>query len=821
MKRKLINLFLTSALCLNGSAAFSQAYDWIIPPATRINFSSGTASVSSLPGTSAIAGCGPGATYNFLKYTQVVSDASGNGMTFVNNCGTYDLSGTSIAAATYQNVFLIPGLCKKYYAVAWEGVWGPPHGNKLTFRQLDASNPAAISEISSQDIINDGYMHQGISIAVAPLASDGTRRVYFSDDYAIKYVTVGATGTISGITTLTTLSTLVDPREGMEMSPDGTKIIVGTYPNPLLYNITTPGFTTLGSFTGTTVSGFEYVPYSGSDRIYISHHNPYGTYDRLSYISLSAPSVVVDALPSLPITLNPAGFGFTDVELARDGRLYFVYHPNYGSHYVLSGNSGSLYALNPTTGTLSTVMNGGTQVGVSTVESDWRYVVQRQVDGEKTLYVNSATTSAASFNINGTSQPNNTTVPGIYLCNDSLKLNVTLPGSHYQYDVMVEVGSVSSTVIGSTTYYTFNPAFPQPSGNSAIIPTTATSVTLNLLTKFPWLATYSGPLQVTVNNYGPCQVANKVQFFNLIEPTDFLMIGPNDVSPYNPSNTGFGVCSSSIVYNPVTGAVTRPSIAYAQDRNIPGVGKLYPSFAAVGTGNICNPAVPPPCKIGWLGASSVGISSGNQNLPPGSLGSISNYKILVEEFSQPNGNDSPLVFVKTVLNRTLTTNLTSGGIPPTIGYSFNPRTTPINYFVNNYDVIKNNYVYKVTYSATSSTCGVVSSYSYFKILSDGLTADPDGGINWRQAPGENATQFAVYPNPATTELKVSWNGETQNTAEMVVTDMMGRTLLQKTVEGTTGQNIAVLDIAHLAPGIYHLSGKTGNGKQYRINFVKQ
>lgn len=255
-----------------------------------------------------------------------------------------------------------------------------------------------------------------------------------------------------------------------------------------------------------------------------------------------------------------------------------------------------------------------------------------------------------------------------------------------------------------------------------------------------------------------------------------------------------------------------------------------PSFPTVGTNNVCDPTLPPPCAIGWQGAATAGIFAGNLNLPSTAVGTISNYKIQVDEYTQPGGNGTTLTFVKTVLNRTLTANLSSGGIPST-GYIFDTKTVPIYYFTNNYDLIKNRYVYKVTYSATSSVCGTLSSYSYFKILDDGQVNDPNGGVNWRMANPNAASnapstitansKFKIYPNPASNALHLSWVAKEAHTlGTIVISDMLGKVVARQYLNEATGQNNASVDISRFAPGIYHYTVSTGAGIE-KGNFVKQ
>ncbi len=843
MKTTLLKSLATATLLAGSFNAFSQANDWILPPSTKIHFTTSSGTASTLPGTSAISGCGAGPTYLFQQRASTISPgSSGSGMVFVDNCGIYNLSGTNIGSGTYQNVFYIPGQCKQYYAIGWESVFGPPHGNKLTIRTLDATNPAAITETTSADLINDGYAHSGISIAVAPLDSNGSRRVYISDGNTLKLLTIAANGSYGSLANIKTLTNQLDSRTNMEVTPDGKKLLMldlsGAVLLQDLVNITSSPVTLSNSLpivpggSVRIISGFEYVPMAGSgDRVYISFHswtNYINTVGGLYYVPVANPAAPVDVFTTATVSPPYSGFnfGFSEIERGKDGKLYLAMNPNalpnaYGYYTVSSG--GPMYVLNTGTNTISPLMNGSTAVNGNNYEGNWGYFIQGQIDGENYSLTNYSV-SPPSFTVNGVDQgpfiyP--TSVPSVYLCNDSLKLNASLIGAHTSYTLKIETGTVAPAMFGSFSSWAFTANPIQPTLNTVTTPSTAPSVLVNLVNSFPWLANYRGPFRVTMTSNNPCSSATSSLFFNLVDPTDFLMIAPIDGSYYSSTQTFNSNCTSTPRVDPVTGSVTRPSYTGALDRKVITPGSAGPSFFAAG---VINPASIPPCYVGWMGASSVGVINGDLNA---SVGSATNYKILVEEFDQPHGNDSPLVFRQVILNR----NLPATGIPAS-GYIFDGKTNPTpanaHYFtdITNYDAIKNRYVYRVTYSATGS-CGTIRSYSYFKILSDGLTGDANGGVNWRGAPGNGSNttlpgngQFKAYPNPATTALTLSWNSSVDAAASVTISDMLGQVVLKQILNINKGQNANELNVAGLAPGVYHYTVSMEQGMQ-QGNFVKK
>lgn len=829
MKKLFSRTILTTALIASSVFAFSQANDWIFPPSTRISFNTGSAIVSTLPSGNAIAGCGSGSTYLFQQYASVVSDNYNHGLVFVNNCGLYNLSGTNIFSGTYnnyQNVFSVPGLCANFYSISWEFQNGPPHYNTLVLRRLNATNSASVSEVSSSTLINDGYMHSGNAIAVAPLAVDGTRKIYLGDYTSLKSLTISASGTIGSISTVATLSSPIDTRSGMEVSPDGKNIVIGIGGGVQLYTIATGTFTTLGAFaSGTTVFGFEYVPYLSNDRVYMSYHglSGSGVTEGLGYVSLSAPTTLNDALGGIPGSLAKYGFGYTDIERAKDGKLYFAYNSGYTRHYVIAGDAGALYSLDPSSGTLTAIQNSGTQVYTNNVEDNWAFIIQHQIDGEVYDYANS-TAFTPTFDVNSVQGTTYGNVTAVYLCNGTLTLNSTLVGVHSGFTVLVELGTITYGNAGNYYLNTFTANSSQPSGNSVTVPDVYSNASTDLMTLFSFLQTYTGPIRITVTNNSPCgNASSSPQFFNLVSPTDFVTIGPSDVAPYRGVSASFlPVCSSTVVTDPSTGATIRPAYYGAQDRNTIAVGASGPSFATVGTLNVCDPTLAPPCSVGWLGASSVGIFSGNLNTPSGTVGTISNFIVKVDEYTQAGGSGTALTFVKTVLNRTISTNLSAGGIP-TIGYGFDNKTSPNHYFTNNYDAIKGVNVYKITYSATTANCGVISSYSYFKILDDGTVGDQDGGYNWKvtnvtSTSGNSA--ISVYPSPASDKLHFHWISKENHAAKVAITDILGHVIIRQRVVEKMGQNDLVIDIADIASGIYYYTAATASGVQ-KGTFVKK
>lgn len=77
-----------------------------------------------------------------------------------------------------------------------------------------------------------------------------------------------------------------------------------------------------------------------------------------------------------------------------------------------------------------------------------------------------------------------------------------------------------------------------------------------------------------------------------------------------------------------------------------------------------------------------------------------------------------------------------------------------------------------------------------------------------------ASNFSVYPNPATNVINVSNSADV--ISDVTITDLNGRTVKQVTV----GVNDAQINISDLAQGVYILNA-TSNGKSFTQKIVKQ
>ncbi|RYD94515.1 MAG: T9SS type A sorting domain-containing protein, partial [Sphingobacteriales bacterium] len=74
---------------------------------------------------------------------------------------------------------------------------------------------------------------------------------------------------------------------------------------------------------------------------------------------------------------------------------------------------------------------------------------------------------------------------------------------------------------------------------------------------------------------------------------------------------------------------------------------------------------------------------------------------------------------------------------------------------------------------------------------------------------ERTRGFVLYPNPAKSELTLSWFAEGADDARITITDLAGRRISDYTVTGRPGNNILDISVSELAPGNYLVQLQTG------------
>lgn len=807
---KLRSLVLITALSGRSILSEAQTAYFSIAPKLRINtttgalssFStSGTDIQSCYSGTSSGSGFAPNTIANSLYGYNPPNGTSTGAMYFVfTTCGIYNGAGALVGPAQNfdVNAFTLPGKCNRLYAVQSVLQQGT-NPAKLVMHEYDVSNPNSVSETAGSPItISTGYGGD-VPIAISPLDANGSRKVYMGQNDGIISWTINSNATIVSSTPVTEYTTsgvsIIDSKCRLEVSPDGQKVFFSDIGNRMnIYTVGNPVVNTIGNTGSQMIAGFEYVPANqtndGHERIYVSSHNITTGAGGLVYFDMTTNS----ATPTSVTSITPAAYGYTEIERARNGMLYLAYNPGFGSTaptgtYQLYATPGLLFSLNPATSTLAQVMNSGTSIPVNCYNTI-RYGIQNQIDGEnydfvdfkpgiQQLNINSLNPYYTRYQLQLATDPYHLNAPTIWNCNGTLNVSALVNTQYSSYSVTVEKGTLLLTPDGfGGNFQGFSPtaggSYTTGTVNSAPVNNTVSLTTGN----FAGMASYTGLIRITYTINGTCGSDSYSQVFmlqNVNQLVDFLIVGPTD-------NNGTPVCSG------VTG------VPGAQNK------WLSPTFSPA---SLSTSAAAPPCNTGWLGAASAGIRNGVAvGIPAGNT-----YTVDVDEFTSGN------VYIHQVVHKT---GLAS--VPNTPPFTFNNRSTPVGYFVNNYDAIKNNYIYKVTLSTTTTECGFVSAYSYFKIIDGGMSGSTNSPESWRLAnsstnPDELIEPVHIFPNPAIDNVHVSWLSKADNAgkANITVTDVLGKIVLQKELPQLQGTNETTLDISVLAPGIYHYVLHTANG----------
>ena len=85
---------------------------------------------------------------------------------------------------------------------------------------------------------------------------------------------------------------------------------------------------------------------------------------------------------------------------------------------------------------------------------------------------------------------------------------------------------------------------------------------------------------------------------------------------------------------------------------------------------------------------------------------------------------------------------------------------------------------------------------------------------------QSINQLSVYPNPVKSNLSVIFNAKAQSSATIMVTDIHGNNLIQKTITAVAGANNININISQLAQGAYILQLQLLNSSSIK-KFIKE
>lgn len=217
---------------------------------------------------------------------------------------------------------------------------------------------------------------------------------------------------------------------------------------------------------------------------------------------------------------------------------------------------------------------------------------------------------------------------------------------------------------------------------------------------------------------------------------------------------------------------------------------------------------------GWQGASTGGVFGGS--LITGTVTGVSS-NIKVRRVNSTTGTD----IGGDIVNFSQSSALSAYR-------SFDLKSAPIRWFSANHSTIApwgssrdGEFTFKVTVTVTTTECGDISNYSYFKII-DG----PVGNAEYWRTTNENAAvageehmQQAImaYPNPSNKFVLFDYGNikNESNTVNVLLSDMMGHKVLSATTLQASN-HIANLNIENLPVGNYlynvEIAGKFYSGR---------
>lgn len=186
------------------------------------------------------------------------------------------------------------------------------------------------------------------------------------------------------------------------------------------------------------------------------------------------------------------------------------------------------------------------------------------------------------------------------------------------------------------------------------------------------------------------------------------------------------------------------------------------------------------------------------------------YRVLVEEFATCTSSATTIVNVAN-------TPITNSG--DVVCLDLNVLASSPGYFFTNPTGRR----YKVTWTI-GNACGETSSVRWFKDDISGCRVRGDkgdkGGDNLDaeaslgEPSAENPLGFTVYPNPASSELNLMWDTNTEESTTIRMFDVTGREVLVSTNNRGLGE--AKLDVSGLGKGIYVIELNNGTRSIQRV-----
>ena len=718
--------------------------------------------------------------------------------------GQFDKDGawiSSVDLLQHQYVsFTMPEACNRVFFIGWEDQFTPVRASYLRLNTYDiAENDEGkeyLSHVATEVItyiqtpcettMDEGY---ATALAVSPLREDGSRQVFIISGAVwgggsdVRQIIVHADGTYSDIEQIGTLPFVVHGSKLMEFTPDGTKVLVKDCERSVFHviEVSSLDVTSLYLDPEEEVSGFEYIPKeklgSTYDRIYFSYHH-HGNLSEGGIRYVDDMGGVLGAMQQVFTSASPAAFGYTEIEYARDGKIYFAYKPDYNSSSDINV-AGTLYAFDPTLAATNVPVQASAS-GISEIPVYSRlhnhYFIQSQIDGDAQDFMPYGVT----FTLNGYAI-NTTPPPTLYLCDgEKLDLEGMFTGSVKSYVIKLDTG-----IIAGSGPYIFTPIGTQPT--PVTINESNLSFSHNLLDYYPWLSTHNGDIRVTVSAQGCNGGVKSASFLCTVVFVEVL-------TEYYAINYSGGANVNKPLQ--LTLPITTPMPPAHPDK---------PVFqAGIDT------------TIGWSGATTAGIRGVNTN---------GDYTIRVYEVD--NNGDRLVLGSSTAPDIFFVDG--SGTLTADIFFNtqtveFDPSTPPFyatgtpasaaNYFSDfylwaYYNSRLNDFssrVFCVDFSVTTpppSSCSSTRK-SYFRIANNGLANGRHARIGNSGSEEvivlENVfdDNLIVYPNPVENMLQINLPNNSES-ATFILRNLIGQVAYKNQFYNNANLN---LDLSSLPSGIY-------------------
>ena len=85
---------------------------------------------------------------------------------------------------------------------------------------------------------------------------------------------------------------------------------------------------------------------------------------------------------------------------------------------------------------------------------------------------------------------------------------------------------------------------------------------------------------------------------------------------------------------------------------------------------------------------------------------------------------------------------------------------------------------------------------------------------------ENVNQLNLYPNPATSEINLSFDLGSSEAIELIITDVTGKVIQSNSIDAKSGKNLVMMDLENQSNGLYFVTMKSQTYQQ-TMQFVKK